>query len=78
MVILPKSRELKRVDKSDLLVSGDYNSLYSTAMAQKDSKWPEIETTTAIKKEASARLRELPNTDGWKNLNKSGFFDVNC
>ena len=50
---LPISRELKRVDKSGLFVSRDYNSLYPSAMAHKDSKWPKIETTIAIKKEDS-------------------------
>ena len=50
---LPISRELKRVDKSGLFVSRDYNSLYPSAMAHKDSKWPKIETAIAIKKEDS-------------------------
>ena len=32
---LPISKDLKQIDKSDLLVSGDYNSLYRSAMAQR-------------------------------------------
>ena len=67
---------MKRVDKSDSLVSNDYNSLYPSAMVHHDSKWPKIETATAIKKEDSARLCELFNNGDWKKFNKSGFFDV--
>ena len=72
---LPISGELKRVDKSDLL-SSDYNSLYPSAMAHKESYWFKIETAIAIKKEDSACLCDLFNTGEWKKLNKSGFFDV--
>ena len=45
-------------------------------MAHKNSKWPKIETTIAIKKEASARLCELFNTGQWEKLDKSSFLDV--
>ena len=68
---LPISKELKRVEKSDLLVSSDYISFYPSAMAHKDSK-----TAIANKKEDSARLCELFDTGEWKQLNKSGFSDV--
>ena len=37
---LPISKELQQIDKSDSLVSSDYISLYPSAMAHKDSKWP--------------------------------------
>ena len=71
------SRELKRVVKSDLIVASDYNSLYPSAMADKGSKWPKIETTTTVKKkEDSARLLELFNTGEEKKINKKDFFDV--
>ena len=36
------------IDKTDLLVSSDYNSLYPSAMALSDSKWPKLETAKAI------------------------------
>ena len=73
---LPISRELKRVDKSDVLVSSDYNILNPSATTHKDSKWPKIETAMAIRKEDSARLCELLNTCERKKFNKSFFFDV--
>ena len=70
------SRKSKRVGKSNPHVPGNYSSLYSRAMAHKDSKWPKLETAIAIKKEDSARLCELFKTGDWRNSNKSGFFDV--
>ena len=45
---LPVSRQLAMVDKSDLLVSSDYNSLYPSTMAHLDSKLPRTKTTKAI------------------------------
>ena len=50
---LPISKELKAIDKSDLLVSSDYNSLYPSAMAHEKSTWPAIETAKAINPEDS-------------------------
>ena len=64
------------IDKSDLLVSSDYNSLYPSAMALSDSKWPKTETAKAIDTEDSNRLCSLYNSGDWKSLNKSGFFKV--
>ena len=45
-------------------------------MAHKDPEGPEIKATTAIKNEDTAGLCELFNNKKWKDLNKSGFFDV--
>ena len=70
------SKELNKTDKSDLLVSSDYNSLYPSAMAHDDSTWPAIETAKAIKPEDSKYLCELFNNNEWKNLKKTGFFKV--
>jgi len=64
------------IDKTDLLVSSDYNILYPSAMAHPDSNWPTIETAKAIYLTASGRLRELFNSGEWKKLNISGFFKV--
>ena len=36
------------LDKTDLFVSSDYNSLYPSAIAHPDSKWPNRETAKAI------------------------------
>ena len=73
---LPISKELNKNDKSDLLVSSDYNSLYPSAMAHENSKWPAIETAKAITPEDSNLLCELLNNNEWKSLNKTGFFKV--
>ena len=74
---LPISKELNKIDKSDLLVSSDYTSLYPSAMSCHKSTWPKIETSIAINpKQDSNYLCDLFNNNGWKNLNKSGFFKV--
>ena len=73
---LPISKELKAIDKSDLLVSSDYNSLYPSAMAHEKSTWPAIETAKAINPEDSAVYCELFNSGEWASLNKTGFFKV--
>ena len=67
---LPISKTLQQIDKADLLASSNSNSLYPI---HKDSEWPEIKATQAIKQEDSNRLCELLNTGEWKNLNKSRF-----
>ena len=46
---LPISKELNKIDKSHLLVSIDYNSLYRSAMAHETSTWPAIETAKSNK-----------------------------
>ena len=73
---LPISKELNKIDKSDLLVSSDYNSLYPSAMAHENSKWPAIETAKTITPEDSNLLCELFSNNEWKSLNKTGFFKV--
>ena len=37
------SKALRRINKDDLLVSYDFNCLYLSAEAYKNSKWPAIE-----------------------------------
>ena len=64
------------IDKSDLLVSSDYNSLYPLAMAQLDSKWPQKETAKAVNIEDSDRLCFMFNNGDWKGLYKAGFFKL--
>ena len=44
---LPISKALQQIAKTGLLVSIDFISLYPSAIAHKDSKWPKIETTVA-------------------------------
>ena len=74
---LPISKELQQTNESDLLVSSEYNRLYPSAMAHKDSKWPVKETAVAKKTKNSTRLCELFNSGEWKNLNKARFIKVN-
>ena len=70
------SKKLNKIDKSNLLVSSDYNSLYPSAMAHDDSTWPSIETAKGIRPEDSKYLCELFNNNEWKDLNRTGFFKV--
>ena len=44
------------INKSDLLILSVYISLYPSAMAHLDSKWPKVQTKKAIKIEYSDRL----------------------
>ena len=74
---LPISKKLNKIDKSDLLVSIDYTSLYPSAMSCPTSTWPKIETSIAINPiQDSNYLCDLFNNNEWENLNKSGFFKV--
>ena len=68
------SKQLAMIDKVDLLVSSDYNSLYPSATAHPDSKWSKTETAKAINIEDSDRLCSLFNNGNWKSLNKSEIF----
>ena len=49
LAILSISKEMQQIDKSDLLVSSHYISLYPSTVAHKNSKCPKIETAIAIK-----------------------------
>ena len=73
---LPISKELNKIEKSGLLVSSEYNSLYPSAMAFEQSTWPAIETAKAINPEDSEVYCVLFNNGEWKTLNKTGFFKV--
>ena len=48
IAIIPVSKELAMINKSNLLVSSDYNSLFPSAVARLDSKWPRIETAKQL------------------------------
>ena len=71
------SKELKAIDKSDLLVSSDYNSLYPSAMAHEKSSWPAIETAKAINPEDSEVYGKLFNTGEWAFLKKQDSSKLN-
>ena len=55
-LLTPISKELQQIDKSDLLVSGEHNSLDPSVMAHKGSKRPQIETAEEKKQEDSNRF----------------------
>ena len=57
-------------------MSSVFNSLYPSAKAHKNSKWPKIETAKAIKKEDNDRLCGLFNSGEWRTLNKSVVFRI--
>ena len=59
---LPVSKELATIDRTDLLVSSNYNSFHPSAMAYLNSKWPKIETAKAIVIKASTEFCELVNS----------------
>ena len=73
---LPISKELNKIDKSDFLVSSDFNSLYPSAMAHEKSNWPAIETAKAINPEDSEVFCNFFNTCEWASWNKTGLFKV--
>ena len=62
---LPISEELNKIDKSDLLVSSDYNSLHPSVMAHEKSNWPAIETAKGINPEDSEVYCKLFNNREW-------------
>ena len=64
------------VEKSDLLVSAVYNSLYSSALTHNDSKWPEKQTAKAIIQNDSEWFRSSFNNKTSGSLDKSGFNKV--
>ena len=57
-------------NNSDPLVLSDYISLFPSAMAHFDSKWPKIQTEKAIVIEYSDRICSLFNNGDWKSFNK--------
>ena len=70
------SKQLAMRDKSDLLVSNDYNSLNPSAMAHLHWNWRKIETANSINIEFSNRICSLFKNGNWKLLNKIGFLKV--
>ena len=70
------SEGLRLTKKDDLLVSYDLNSLYPSAEADKDSKWPAIETAYPFEKFMNNAVCELFKSGGWDELNTSAFLTV--
>ena len=70
------SKELQKINKDDLLVSYDFNSLYPSAQIDKNSTWPKIETAYPFKKDMNDAICTLFNTGKWNELNRSAFLTV--
>ena len=70
------SKELQKINKDDLLVSYDFNSLYPSAQIDKNSSWPKIETSYPFKKYMNDAACYLFNSGKWNQLNKSAFLTI--
>ena len=70
------SKELQEINKDDLLVSYDFNSLYPSAQIDKDSNWPKIETAYPFKKFMNDAICTLFNSGRWNELNRSAFLTI--
>ena len=70
------SKELQKINKDDLLVSCDFNSLYPSAQIDKNSTWPKIETAYRFKKHMNDSICTLFNSGRWNELNRSAFLTV--
>ena len=70
------SKELQEINKDDLLVSYDFNSLYPSAQIDKNSTWPKIETAYSFKKYMNDSICTLFNSGRWNELNRSAFLTV--
>ena len=70
------SKDLQKINKDDLLVSYDFNSLYPSAQIDKNSTWPKIETAYPFKKYMNNAICILFNSGKWNELNRSAFLTV--
>ena len=56
------SKDLEKINKDDLLVSYDFNSLYPSAQIDINSTWPKIETSYPFKKYMNESICSLFNS----------------
>ena len=70
------SKDLQKINKDDLLVSYDFNSLYPSAQIDKNSTWPKIETAYPFKKYMCDVVCTLFNSGRWDEINRSAFLTV--
>ena len=70
------SKELQKINKDDLLVSYDFNSLYPSAQIDINSTWPKIETAYPFKKPMNDAIFVLFNYGKWNELNRSAFLTI--
>ena len=70
------SKELQKINKDDLLVSYDFNSLYPSAQIDINSTWPKIETAYSFEKYMNDAVCYLFNSQKWNQLNRSAFLTI--
>ena len=70
------SKDLQKINKDDLLVSYDFNSLYPSAQIDKNSTWPKKETAYPFKKYMNESICTLFNSGKWNELNRSAFLTI--
>ena len=73
---LPITKELSMIDKSDLLLSCDYTTLYPSLMAHNDFRCPKIETAKSINQNESNWFCSSFSNKTWESLKESGVFKV--
>ena len=71
------SKDLQKINKDDLLVSYDFNCLYPMAQADRDTRWPAIDTSYPLTRSMSEAACELFNSGRWVELKRSAFLTVN-
>ena len=71
------SKELQKINKDDLLVSYDFNRLYSSAQIDINSTWPKIEIAYPLKKGLKESICSFFNSGRWNKVNRSAFLTVN-
>ena len=70
---LEVSKELQKINKDDLLVSYDFNSVHPTAQIDIKSSWPKRETAYPFKKDMNESICSLFKSGKWNELNRSAF-----
>ena len=70
------SKEIKKVELNDYLVSSDYTCLYPSAQADSRSNWPKIETAYAFEDYMNDAVCSLFNSKEFEKLNLCCFLTV--
>ena len=70
------SKALRLINKYDLLVSYEFQSLYPSAEADRDCEWPAVETAYPFKKEMINAVFEFFIGGNWDELNRSNFLTI--
>ena len=75
-VDLEVSKDLRMINKDDLLVSGDFNNIYRIAEADGNSTWSAIETANPFEKYLNDAVCEKIVSGRWDELGRSAFLTV--